>query len=789
MLPKSEMDCKPRILLVDDDEDDYLLTRELLSEGSDNRFELEWLSTYESAKEAIGVRSYDLLLVDYRLGEKSGLDLLRDAISSGCKSPIILLTGQGDHDVDSQAMSLGAADYLVKGQITPALLERSLRHAIERSQATEALRYNEERFRMVIENSYDLLTIVEAGGTIRYESPSVLRVLGYSQAEIIGANLFSYVHSDDVSELRRTFEAVSSTPGFGPTMEFRVRHHDGGWRWVESVGNNLLGDPGVGGIVLNSRDITQRKRAEELLAGQARVLEMVARRAGLAAVLEALARLVEEHSNGLCSILLVDQSGAALRHGAAPSLPGSYVAAIDGINIGPAAACCGTAAYRKEAVIVTDIASDSLWAGYRDLALSFGLRSCWSSPILSTGGDVLGTFDVYHREINTPGAQDLQLVDVAGKIAGIAIQSQTAEEAVRKSELEYRNLFESANDAIIIFEPETEIILEANNQACQTYGFTRDELVGRSLKELTRDVARGEQQLYSLLRTRTCRNFETIHHKKDGTPLDILANSSVIEYGGREAILSVNRNITERKRLQLQLIQSEKMAALGQLVSGVAHELNTPLQSVIGYTQLLLSLPHVDPHLAEKLEIIDREAERTRRIVNNLLSFSRQQKPSRTEIDLNELLGRSLELRAYEMRVSNVVAKTDYGAIPQVRGDENQLQQVFMNIIVNAEQAIRSIKKNGTLSIKTEFRPTDDNGMVSVSIADNGPGILPEHIDKIFDPFFTTKALGKGTGLGLSISYGIVKEHGGNLRVESEPGAGARFLIELPASHSAADGR
>jgi PAS domain S-box-containing protein len=776
------MDRTLRILLVEDDEDDYLLTSGLLTEIEWSRIELEWVPSYELASLAIRRGSHDLLLVDYRLGEKTGLDLLKEAIASGCRSPIILLTGQGDHEIDVEAMRIGAADYLVKGQITSAQLERSIRHAIERAHATETLRRSEERFRLLIENAYDLLTIVEADGTVRYESPSVSTVLGYAQDEIIGNNLFGYVHPDDVQALRRILDTICSTPGFGPAMEFRIRHRDGSWRYVESVGNNLLADSSVGGIVLNSRDVTERRCAEELLAGQARVLEMVARQAPLSEVLEALAGLVEDQSNDLlCSILLVDRGGSALVHAAAPSLPASFISA-DEIPIGPSAASCGAAAYRKEPVVVTDIESDPLWTGYRDLALSSGLRSCWSTPILSTSGDVLGTFAVYRREAGSPGIHDLQLVDAATRIAGIAIQRDAAEKALRRSELEYRNLFDSANDPIVIFEPETEIILEANNQACETYGFTRDELIGKSLKELTRNVPRGEQQVYSLLRTRTCRNFETVHHRKDGTPLDILANSAVIEYGGKEAILSINRNVTDRKRLQLQLIQSEKMAALGQLVSGVAHELNNPLTSVIGYTQLLLSLPAKDPHVSQTLEIINREAERTRRIVNNLMSFSRQHKPSWTAVDLNELLNRSLELRAYEMRVSNIVTRTDYGAIPNVPGDEHQLQQVFMNVIVNAEQAMRLVNKSGVLSIKTQVRELDGAEFVQVSISDNGPGIQPEHLDRVFEPFFTTKPVGMGTGLGLSISYGIVKEHGGRFTVESEPGRGARFLVELPAS-------
>src|SRR5262245_33413766 len=244
-----EMNYDARILLVDDDEEDYLITRGLLSEVDGHRFQLDWASTYELARSAIGRNEYDVFLVDYRLGEKSGLDLLREAITSGCRAPIILLTGQGDRDVDVEAMRSGAADYLAKGQITPSLLERSIRHALERNEAVEALRRSEERFRLLIENAYDLLTIVEADGTVRYESPSVSRILGYAQEEIIGRNLFDYVHPDDLSRSREAFKEMCATAGFGRPVEFRLRHSDGSWHFLESVGNNLLTDPGVGGVV------------------------------------------------------------------------------------------------------------------------------------------------------------------------------------------------------------------------------------------------------------------------------------------------------------------------------------------------------------------------------------------------------------------------------------------------------------------------------------------------------------------------------------------------------------
>jgi two-component system NtrC family sensor kinase len=203
------------------------------------------------------------------------------------------------------------------------------------------------------------------------------------------------------------------------------------------------------------------------------------------------------------------------------------------------------------------------------------------------------------------------------------------------------------------------------------------------------------------------------------------------------------------------------------------------LTSVIGYTQLVQQSESLDEQARDRLGIVTREAERTRRIVSNLLSFARQHKPVRVEVDINEMLERTLELRAYEMRVSNIQVETHLKRIPKVRGDDHQLQQVFMNIIINAEQAIRDSKTEGKLRITSEVKQTDQPSVV-VKIADDGPGILPQHVEKVFDPFFSTKPVGKGSGLGLSITYGIVKEHGGGITVANNRYGGATFTVELP---------
>ncbi len=250
-----------KVLLVEDDEDDYVIIRDLLSEMG--RFELEWVTNYDHALEAIEREEHDVYLLDYHLGERSGLELLREALRKGCKGPIILLTGQGDREVDLEAMQAGAADYLVKGQIDAPLLERSIRYAFTRT--LRILGESEKRFRSLVQNASDIITVLDAQGTIHYASPSIERLLGYSAVNLVGQNAFELIHPNDLERVRSIFVGITKNPGIGGPLEGRVRRIDGSWRYFEATVNNLLEDPTVKGIVVNSRDVTERKEAEEKL--------------------------------------------------------------------------------------------------------------------------------------------------------------------------------------------------------------------------------------------------------------------------------------------------------------------------------------------------------------------------------------------------------------------------------------------------------------------------------------------------------------------------------------------
>jgi PAS domain S-box-containing protein len=252
--------------------------------------------------------------------------------------------------------------------------------------------------------------------------------------------------------------------------------------------------------------------------------------------------------------------------------------------------------------------------------------------------------------------------------------------------------------------------------------------------------------------------------------------------GTRLGWLEVFRDITAQRLIQSKLLQSEKMAALGLLVSGIAHELNNPLTSIQGYAQLLMSRRSAADRAGDAARI-SQEAERAGRIVKNLLLFSREAKPERRPVSLNEVIERTLSLRSYELKLENIEVELALEpALPLVLADAAQLQQVVLNLIVNAEQAIVEARgeepRDGHILIRTHRAAGD---RLTLEVSDDGPGIAAEIASRIFDPFFTTKPPGVGTGLGLSIVYGIVQEHGGEVTVDSLPGRGATLLVELPA--------
>src|SRR6202040_4299709 len=251
------------------------------------------------------------------------------------------------------------------------------------------------------------------------------------------------------------------------------------------------------------------------------------------------------------------------------------------------------------------------------------------------------------------------------------------------------------------------------------------------------------------------------------------------ENGKIDGVVISGRDVTDLKRLEEQLIQAEKLAAMGQMLAGVAHELNNPLTAILGVTELLRERPGADETMQRQLELTHRQARRAARIVQNLLEFSRPASPQKKPLDVNVLIERTLQLQEHSLRRNQIeVHFQSQPGLPAVMGDGNQLIQVLLNLVTNAEQAIREVRDAGHIHIRMTVRA----GRVSVAVEEDGVGIRPEALPRIFDPFYTTKRPGGGTGLGLSICMSIIREHGGNLEAEVLPGGGSAFTIYLPAA-------
>jgi signal transduction histidine kinase/BarA-like signal transduction histidine kinase len=278
-------------------------------------------------------------------------------------------------------------------------------------------------------------------------------------------------------------------------------------------------------------------------------------------------------------------------------------------------------------------------------------------------------------------------------------------------------------------------------------------------------------------------------HRADGTPIWLEVTAHAEPYGPDDTVRidALVRDVSERKKLDdqsrdlyQQLLQAEKMAALGQTVSGVAHELNNPLATILTWSERLATRT-LDDGTRRSVDVILHEAERAAKIVRQLLTFARKRQSTRTMVDLNQVVRETLSLRAYEQRVTNImVIDALASGLPQIFADPHQLQQVLLNLVINAEQAVLGANGRGTLVVRT-WHDADHETLV-LEINDDGPGVPGEVQAKIFDPFFTTKDVGKGTGLGLTVAYAIVQEHGGRIRVESTPGRGASFFVELPVT-------
>ena len=343
----------------------------------------------------------------------------------------------------------------------------------ERKRAEQARADLEEQWRATFESNPTMYFILDAAGAIVSVNAAGAEQLGYRVNELVGQQVLNVFHEADREFVQGRANACLEQPGRMIRWEARKIRKDGTRIWVRETGN---------AVVLRKRpvllvvceDITDQKRAEGLLAGEKRILEMLARGNSLAHMLESLCRLVEEQTQDVLASMLLLEDGR-LKHGAAPSLPRAYIDAIDGLAIGPTAGSCGTAAYLARQVIVSDIASDPLWAGFRDAALPHSLRACWSTPITSSDGAVIGTFAMYYREPRVPSPRDQEVIEQITHLAGIAIQRKLTQERLQRSEAYLAEAQRLTHTGSWATDPLLQKMVYCSDELIRMYGFDPQE--------------------------------------------------------------------------------------------------------------------------------------------------------------------------------------------------------------------------------------------------------------------------------------------------------------------------
>jgi PAS domain S-box-containing protein len=604
-----------------------------------------------------------------------------------------------------------------------------------RRRQEEALRISEERFRTLTENSTDLVTALDADGTILFASSSLLPLLGYRPEEVVGWNCLSLVHPDDRSPGREALRTeLPGMPHHHRTV-YRFRHKNGDWRWLESTATRQKERPGLGRYIVNSRDVTERRHAEEALRQSTRQRESL-----LESISDAFFGFdsewrftyVNRHGERLHSLPPGGLNGRNLWE-VFPDLEATYIGQQ----------------YLKAMRERTPLHFEALYEPLRR----------W------------GSFRLYPTD---DGGLSLFILDVT--------ERHQAEETVRRSMVLLRGITEGTPDIVYVKDLDGKFLM-INSVGARFLGAPIDEIVGKSctlffgpelvaqVKEAERRVLeKGEPETseeslpyYGLMRT-----FLTVRAPYRGSDNSVLG------------MIGILRDITEQKALQNQLIRSDRLAAMGELVAGVAHELNNPLAAISGYAQLL-KLYH-DQNVKDDADGILQMTDRAARIVRSLLTFARQSDhQERGFHSLRSTVEETLEMLRYRLRdsdIETVVTLSEPDLLPLMNA--GQIEQVLLNLLANAEYALRQRPAHRRITVTTRRVTEAGRAWAALSIADNGRGVPPEIQGRIFDPFFTTKEQGEGTGLGLSICHGIIEAHGGTITVESQPGDGATFTVRLP---------
>nr|WP_044278459.1 ATP-binding protein [Myxococcus stipitatus] len=649
---------------------------------------------------------------------------------------------------------------------------------------------------------------LDAQGRVTYLGPGWERLTGSLGAVFHGRLLVEAVHPVDRAAARVLLESVAGQQIPEARREIRLAVGDDA-RWVVLAARGVPGEPGE--VVGSLLDIDSRRRAEEAVATRERYLETMVEvqrrmmphqfpRDLYASVVEPLGRVsaasrvyVFEMHYGPDGVLLASQRAEWCEPGIPPNLEDPNMHGLPFMD---------ALLPEQSAALMRGEPVQALPRGFTPVLAPMleaqGVQSVLLLPV-HVHGQLFGVIGFDNcREARPWGPIEVNLLSGAAGTLSLALEQRTdqalrvrTETTLRRTEAGVHLLIEAFPDPVMVHVGDG-VLLSVNPALVQYLGY-RDasEMLGRHVLELVREEDRSAAQLYlghALEGKRAARAVEVPLVRRDGETVVADLVTLAVVFDGAPAWVTIARDYTERKRTQAQMMLADRMASMGLLAAGIAHELNNPLAYVLSNLEYLHSTlgPRARPlspdDMVECRQVLDdaREgAERMRQIVRQLRVFSRVEETREEPVDVHRVLDSVIQMAASEVRPRARLVKT-YGTVPQVRGNEGKLFQVFLNLVINAAHAIEE-GQSETNEIRITTRP-DEGSRVLVEVRDTGGGIPPEHLRRIFDPFFTTKSAGLGTGLGLSICDTIVTALGGHISVESSVGVGTTFRVALNAA-------
>jgi len=680
---------------------------------------------------------------------------------------------------------------------------RASRDELERkvTDRTAELSRTNEILSSILSNMGDAVVVADKSGNFLVFNPAAERMFGKGAMHLPPAewsqNYGLYLPDKTTPFPHDQLPITRSIRGEDvDNIEMFVRHEKAPHGlWTRITGRPLRDASGelLGGVVV-CRNLTRVKEEEFFRAGQSRVLEMIAADAPLSQVLTELVLLMEAQAEGLrCSILLLNRDGKHVRHGAAPNLPEAYVKVVDGSPIGPRNGSCGTAMFTHKPVIVEDVMTDPLWADYREFARICGLRACWSTPILSPQGEVLGSFAMYREEKRGPRPEEDRLTNIATHIAGIAIERQRQHEILRERDARISVAAESAELAFWVLYPEGHAWM--SDKGRRIYGFDSNlpltcDLILSRIHPDERAAVKAEYDRGCALQG----TFESEHRLllPYGKTRWVIMRGRCLQddHGNLLETIGVTLDVSAQKQAALQVqVQREEMAhrnrvaLMGEMTASFAHELNQPLTAIANNASAarrFLERGNIDVELLrELLQSMVADSQRAGEVMRGIRSLVRKEPSAHTLLNLNAIITDTVRLVSSDVLNRESVVTTELDLpLPQVQGTLVQIQQVLLNLIINALDAVEQLPPSERRVIISTR--SDKGDVTEVSVRDFGIGLPKDRPDKVFEHFFSTKQ--KGMGMGLPIVRSIVEAHGGTIIAENAPDRGARMVVRLPAA-------